>query len=353
MSIKRMTAVWDSSRASGSALLLLLAIADNASDDGLAWPGLESLAQRARISKRAVIKQLKHLEETRELLVYRRPGQHNYYLVNVNFTDADRRRAFETLAQRLGEPVGEIERGFCAPAITTPPDTGEPQYTSTGEPQFTTTGEPQFTTRPVTGEPQFTSTGEPQFTRSVIRTVIDIEPPLQPEAKAPHAQTNTTSAPEKPVVVVVDSGTQNWLDKTAMRASKQPATSSNDPDFARICSAYENNIAIITPFARDELMHLLNEYPAAWIEESIRIAVEQNKRKLSYIRGILRRWREDGKDGHGKPGAPKAPPVYIPRGVPGCPECGGAGMWADADGKSVPCPACLEAERAAKKEAAA
>lgn len=46
------------------------------------------------------------------------------------------------------------------------------------------------------------------------------------------------------------------------------------------------------------------------------------------------------------------PKVHIPPGVPGCPQCGGAGMWADTDGKSVPCPACLEAERVAKEAAA-
>lgn len=347
MSIKRMTAVWDSSRAAGSALLLLLAIADNASDDGLAWPGLESLAQRARISKRAVIKQLKHLEETRELLVYRRPGQHNYYLVNVNFTDADRRRAFETLAQRLGEPVEEIEREFCAPAITTRPVTGEPQYT--------TTGEPQFTTRPVTGEPQYTSTGEPQFTRSVIRTVIDIEPPLQPEA-VPQAQNGKTArAPKKAAVVVVDSEnaqTQSWLDKTATRASKHPHTLPDDPEFGALVRAYETDIGLITPTVRELLIEDFNTYPHAWLHEAISIAVLQNNRRWAYVRGILKRWAVDGKRADVSGAAPSGPPPHIPAGVPGCALCDGQGMWVDANLKTVPCPACLEAEQKAKGAAA-
>ena len=40
MSIKRMNAVWNLSKQSGSALLVLLALADRADDDGFCWPGL-------------------------------------------------------------------------------------------------------------------------------------------------------------------------------------------------------------------------------------------------------------------------------------------------------------------------
>ena len=41
MSIRVMTQVWDTSEQKGSALLLLLALADHAADDGFCWPGIQ------------------------------------------------------------------------------------------------------------------------------------------------------------------------------------------------------------------------------------------------------------------------------------------------------------------------
>ncbi len=105
MSTKMMTAVWEHSKANGSALLLLLAIADNASDYGLAWPGIENLAQRARIGKRAVIKQLEKLEEMQELIIHRRPGTHNHYILNIQQPDESLDTALNTLAAKIKVPV--------------------------------------------------------------------------------------------------------------------------------------------------------------------------------------------------------------------------------------------------------
>ncbi|HMN14945.1 MAG TPA: helix-turn-helix domain-containing protein [Bellilinea sp.] len=144
MSIKRMSAVWDESKASGSTLLLLLAIADNASDDGLAWPGIETLAQRTRLSKRGVIKQLKAAEALGELRIYRRAGQHNYYVVDVGLTKDQRKAAAEVLSKKVGIPVEELTGVLYAPVNASSPG-GERQFTSTGEQQDTTSGEPKYT----------------------------------------------------------------------------------------------------------------------------------------------------------------------------------------------------------------
>ena len=55
MSIQAMNRVWQHSRAKGSELLLLLAIADFAKDDGSgAWPSVETLAHKTRLSDRNV-----------------------------------------------------------------------------------------------------------------------------------------------------------------------------------------------------------------------------------------------------------------------------------------------------------
>lgn len=62
MSIAVMTRIWKSSATKGSGLLLLLAIGDNANEDGIAWPGIETLAAKTRLSEHQVIRLVKETE---------------------------------------------------------------------------------------------------------------------------------------------------------------------------------------------------------------------------------------------------------------------------------------------------
>lgn len=59
---------------------------------------------------------------------------------------------------------------------------------------------------------------------------------------------------------------------------------------------YEENIAPLTPMVADMLKDAESIYPDVWIEEAMRIAVENNKRSWRYIEAILKRWQEEGKD---------------------------------------------------------
>jgi DNA replication protein len=38
-------------------------------------------------------------------------------------------------------------------------------------------------------------------------------------------------------------------------------------------------------------------YPPAWIEEAIELAVQNNSRRWKYVEAILRKWKENGRDG--------------------------------------------------------
>lgn len=143
MSIKRITSVWDSSQHSGTALLLLLALADNADDNGLAWPGVSTLAQRARIGERAVKTQLQKLETSGELLVYRRKGYHNFYIVCVDLSDEQKDAAVDKLAGILKTSAETITTYFSEVVIK----------------------------RSLGSDPTITSTSDPTITRSVIGTV--------------------------------------------------------------------------------------------------------------------------------------------------------------------------------------
>jgi DNA replication protein len=59
---------------------------------------------------------------------------------------------------------------------------------------------------------------------------------------------------------------------------------------------YEQNIGMLTPLIADELRDAEKTYPADWIEEAFRIAVEQNARRWRYVRGVLERMAAEGKD---------------------------------------------------------
>ena len=62
MSIRLISRVWDSVPLEGTELLLLLAIAEHANDEGICWPRLERLAQRVRRSLRQTRRLMRSLE---------------------------------------------------------------------------------------------------------------------------------------------------------------------------------------------------------------------------------------------------------------------------------------------------
>jgi DNA replication protein len=63
---------------------------------------------------------------------------------------------------------------------------------------------------------------------------------------------------------------------------------------------YEQNIGLLTPLIAEELRDAEKTYPADWIEEAFRIAVERNARHWRYVCSILERWAEKGKDSGGE-----------------------------------------------------
>ena len=58
---------------------------------------------------------------------------------------------------------------------------------------------------------------------------------------------------------------------------------------------YEHNIGPLTPLLAEELMEAEDAYPAPWIEDAFREAVELNKRSWRYVQRILERWATEGR----------------------------------------------------------
>lgn len=80
-----MSRVWEDSQQQKTNLLMLLAIADNANDDGYAFPGVAYLAQKTRMSRRSAGLRVRHLAACGELHVYPRAGKSHEFLFTLGF----------------------------------------------------------------------------------------------------------------------------------------------------------------------------------------------------------------------------------------------------------------------------
>jgi hypothetical protein len=74
MSIEVTRRVWQRSGAGGTELLLLLALAEHADGEGIAWPSVAALAERCRIGERHARRVIGRLVEAGELEVLREGG---------------------------------------------------------------------------------------------------------------------------------------------------------------------------------------------------------------------------------------------------------------------------------------
>ncbi len=90
----------------------------------------------------------------------------------------------------------------------------------------------------------------------------------------------------------------------------QPTTSdtaspSLELERPNIFALYEEHIGPLTPLIADALKEAEQTYPADWIKDAFRIAVENNVRRWRYIAAILDSWQREGRDER-KPGGDSA-----------------------------------------------
>ncbi|MFJ5151423.1 helix-turn-helix domain-containing protein [Streptomyces sp. NPDC088353] len=76
MSFKVTNWVWARSESRNGARLVMLALADRADDNGCAWPSIDDLAERTKLSPRAVQKAINTLVDSGELEVENGGGRH-------------------------------------------------------------------------------------------------------------------------------------------------------------------------------------------------------------------------------------------------------------------------------------
>jgi hypothetical protein len=98
-----MSKVWSQSQHKGNALLLLLAIADNADDSGWCWPGIKYLAKKVKVTKQSIIRTTKTLESSGELMVLHNRRTGNKYIVRLGMADTDFERVLREKAPYLSD----------------------------------------------------------------------------------------------------------------------------------------------------------------------------------------------------------------------------------------------------------
>ncbi|MGH3433096.1 MAG: helix-turn-helix domain-containing protein [Thermocrispum sp.] len=131
MSIKVMNWVWEHSQAAGTELLMLLAIADHADDDGRnAWPSRARLAAKTRLDERTVRRVIKRLEKAGLLRIVRGHGRTNsnrYTVVTDAATESEKGAERPEAERHAGNsPCGAVpsEKGAFDPekGVTAPPE---------------------------------------------------------------------------------------------------------------------------------------------------------------------------------------------------------------------------------------
>jgi DnaD/phage-associated family protein len=78
-----------------------------------------------------------------------------------------------------------------------------------------------------------------------------------------------------------------------------------------IFKLYEDNIGPLTPIIADMLQDAEKTYPADWIEEAIRKAVQNNVRRWRYVEAILQSWKEERHDGTHRRDSEKGSQRYL------------------------------------------
>ena len=87
MSIKVSSRVWASSSQRGGALIVLLAIADFADDDGFAFPSIATLAAKSRLGESQTHCIVRNLRTAGELEIEQNAGPHRTNIYRVRFLE--------------------------------------------------------------------------------------------------------------------------------------------------------------------------------------------------------------------------------------------------------------------------
>lgn len=278
MTISVMSRVWADSKASESSLLVMLALADRADEEGVCWPGLEWIGKKARIKdERHIRRILRRQEDAGELYVStgQGRGKTSLYLVCIGLEEEELSRI---LVKRFEMPVSEaISTAKAIVAKRGVPARTEAAYAV--EPKEEKGG---LHAQKGVQEPPFASQEKGGCTRE----------------KGVSAREKGVQTPPDPLMIRHDPSVTDATRATPPTAPAQlSAPAVSEADYQTVVKAYQNEIGLLTPIISDAIKDQLRQCPATWLTLAIGIAVKRNNRRWSYVEGILHRWQVEGFDG--------------------------------------------------------
>lgn len=82
-------------------------------------------------------------------------------------------------------------------------------------------------------------------------------------------------------------------DGSSTRGKPRDITSTESDEGGRVFQVYEQEIGALTPTISQTIDDL--EAPDEWVIEAMQIAAKNNKRSISYVEGIIKRWKSEGR----------------------------------------------------------
>lgn len=306
MSIKLMSAVWDlpDPDLANSRLLILLAMADHANDNGVCWPSIPTLAQRARISERQtqrVIQWLIHHGYVEITIKGNGKGHSNMYQLHIlgDILSPNAPPKDDKLSPNP-KPKGDIF-GANGDIFGVNGDTivsSEPSLDPSRDPSNNNNdvGAPTAKNVVVVVKASPPREREPETNNDVV--VIEAAPPRarEPVSAVSSQQSAVTSPPREhepetnnDVVVVVKG--------SLPPRAREPVEPEPNPVYVQTCRKFEiNGFGFLTPLLCAQIARIVDTYPESWIGMAMDTAVRANRRRLDYVEGCLRNWQREGFD---------------------------------------------------------
>jgi len=125
------------------------------------------------------------------------------------------------------------------------------------------------------------------------KTAVNISPELKTAVKT---AVNVSPDLQTAVTITAESGENQKTAVTVTDINKHSSyiysSTTTEINFSDVVNFFNTNIREITPYEENEFKNWSNEFSYDLIIEAIKISVEQDKRNIKYINGILRNWSE-------------------------------------------------------------
>lgn len=270
MSIDVMSWVWNNAEASGTELLLLLAIADNANSQGEAWPSVHTLSNKIRQTTRNTQIVIRKLEEDGQLLIDPPGKKHRTNTYRIPFTEELQAEALRRAAIiRWVKLLSGIGRAMAF--------RGKVNHDSG-----------------VGGETAFRGgvnhdSSEPSLNHQVVEPSEKTELLLLPDNDLTWGEyVPPANATPMPSALKDDPGMGQGDE-----GDSPPCVSGEVPGVEIF---YAANIAALTPHMSDTLTSAITQYGESEVLYALQQAVEYGKRNWPYAEAICKRRAHQAKD---------------------------------------------------------